>query len=213
MSDAFSFDVIIVGGGLAGGLASVTLANAGFTCALIDAQDPNTMRSDAFDGRTTAISYANARLFRRLGLWQHCEHKAGPINDILVTDGRARGRFRDGHISPFNLHFNSHELEAQTPLGWIVENATLRSAIFDAINANDAITLFAPTKRNGAAFDKSKATITLTDGTSLSASLVLAADGKNSALRAEAGLKVNRWAYDQTVIVATVAHELSLIHI
>ena len=207
MSDAFSFEVVIVGGGLAGGLAAVTIAQAGFTCAVVDAQDPVAMRTDAFDGRTTAISYASARLFRRVGLWQAFEDRAGPIHDILVTDGRAKGRFRNGHVSPFNLHFDSRELDDDTPLGWIVENVALRNAIYDAIEANDNVSFFAPARRTGVVFGKADATIPLHDGRTLAAPLVIAADGKGSALRGEAGVKVNRWAYNQTGIVATVAHK------
>ena len=207
MSDAFSFDVVIVGGGLAGGLAAVTLAKAGFSCAVVDTQDPAAMRTDTFDGRTTAISYASARLFRRVGIWQAFQDRAGPIHDILVTDGRAKGRFRDGHVSPFNLHFDSRELEPETPLGWIVENVALRNAIYDAIETNDNIKLFAPARRTGAEYGKASAIIPLEDGRKLTAPLVIAADGKGSALRGEAGVKVNRWTYGQTGIVATVAHE------
>jgi len=207
MSNAFSFDIVIVGGGLAGGLAAVTLAQEGFACALVDAQNPAAMRSDTFDGRTTAISYASARLFRRTDLWTACENRAEPIHDILVTDGRAEGRFRDGHVSPFNLHFDSRELDDETPLGWIVENVALRNAIYDAIETSEKITLFAPAHRTSVSLGKANAVIPLQDGRELVAPLIIAADGKGSTLRGEAGIKVNRWAYKQTGIVATVAHE------
>ncbi|MEM9170848.1 MAG: FAD-dependent oxidoreductase, partial [Pseudomonadota bacterium] len=78
-------DVAIVGGGLTGGLAALALARAGFSCVLIDAAPRDAMTAEGFDGRTTAISYANARLFRRLGLWPAIEAHAEPIRDILVT--------------------------------------------------------------------------------------------------------------------------------
>ncbi len=202
-----SYDIALVGGGLAGGLAAVTLARAGFSCALIDAQEPARMREAAFDGRTTAISYASARLFRRVGVWRDCAAEASPIHDILVTDGRAKGRFRDGHVAPFHLHFDSRDLEDDTPLGWIVENRTLRNALYDAIDANPAIDLIAPAMRTQTHFRKGEAQIALADGRTVNAALVIAADGKNSGLRAEAGLKANRWRYNQHGIVVTVAHE------
>ena len=201
------FDIVIVGGGLAGGLAGVALANAGFSCAIIDAAQPQLMREAAFDGRTTAISYASARLLRRLGLWAAIEDDAGPINDILVTDGRAKTRFDDGAISSFALHFDSRELEPQTPLGWIVENRLLRNVIFDAVEAARNITLIAPAKRTAASFDTGSASVTLDDGRVVSGALVIAADGRFSALRAETGIKTNEWRYKQTGIVATVSHE------
>lgn len=206
-NETSTYDTVIVGGGLAGGLAALALASRGFSSAVVDAGDPVTLRTAAFDGRTTAISYASARVFRRLGLWDAIAPHAGPIRDILVTDGRAKSRFDDGAVSSFQLHFDSRELDDETPLGWIVENRTLRNVLFDAIEQEDAITLIAPAKRTGAEFDGGAATIELDDGRRLTASLVIAADGRFSSLRAEANIKTNQWRYNQSGIVATVAHE------
>ncbi len=208
MSDRLHFDTVIVGGGLAGSLAALALASKGFSAALVDAADPAAMRAEGFDGRTSAISYATARVFRRLGLWERIEAKAEPIRDILVTDGRAKGRFSKGGVSPFFLHFDSTELD-DTPLGWIAENRHLREAMFDAIAASEMISLFAPAKREATRYEPDAAYVTLEDGRVLSAPIAIAADGRFSALRAEANIKTNDWRYDQTGIVVTVAHEKS----
>ncbi len=207
MSEGQEYDIAIIGGGLAGGLAALALAARGFSCAVIDAADPASMREAAFDGRTTAISYASARVFRRLGLWDAIASYAEPICDILVTDGRAKSRFDDGAVSTFNLHFDSRELGDATPLGWIVENRVLRNVLFDAIAGHNAVTLLAPAKRKETSFGAAKALIGLEDGRRIAAALVIAADGRNSSLRAEANIKTNQWRYKQTGIVATVAHE------
>ncbi|MHA7871352.1 MAG: UbiH/UbiF/VisC/COQ6 family ubiquinone biosynthesis hydroxylase [Hyphococcus sp.] len=211
MAEKHQFDVVIVGGGLAGGLAALALTARAFSCAVIDAGDPATMRGAAFDGRTTAISYASARVFKRLGLWDRIAPHAEPIRDILVTDGRARSRFRDGAVSRFHLHFDSRELDEDTPLGWIVENRILREVLFDALAAAPGAALFAPARRAATTRATTRAAgdavTTLEDGRALTSKLVLAADGRFSSLRAEAAIKTNQWRYPQTGIVATVAHE------
>lgn len=207
MSDAQTFDIVIIGGGPAGGLASLAMAARGFSCALVDAADPAAMRAAAFDGRTSAISYASARVFKRLGLWNAIAPDAEPIRDILVTDGRAKSRFSEGAVSNFSLHFDSRELGEDQPLGWIVENKVIRDALFDAIETTENITLFAPAIRTTTKFNPENAIINLEDGRRLAAALVIAADGRRSPLRAEAGIKTNDWRYNQTGIVATVAHE------
>lgn len=206
MSDAQHFDIVIIGGGPAGGLAGLALAARGFSCAIVDAGDPQEMRAAAFDGRTSAISYASARVFRRLGLWDAIAPEAEAIRDILVTDGRATSRFGAGTVSSFHLHFDSRELEG-VPLGWIVENRVIRDVLFDAIEAAEGVTLFAPATRAATKFNAGEAVVALADGRRLSAALIIAADGRRSPLRAEAGIKTNEWRYDQTGIVATVAHE------
>lgn len=207
MSANASFDAIVVGGGLAGGLAALALAHEGFSVALIDAEAPAAMRGEAFDGRTTALAYAAARVFRRLGLWEAFAREAEPIRDILVTDGRRASAARPGFVSSFHLHFDSRELENGEPLGYIVENRALRNAIYDGAARAALVSLFAPARRIRTIFEKGLATVTLADGRSLTAPLVIAADGRHSPLRAEAGVRVNAWSYPQTGIVATVAHE------
>ncbi|MAW81477.1 MAG: 2-octaprenyl-6-methoxyphenyl hydroxylase [Parvularcula sp.] len=207
MSDVQTFDIVIIGGGPAGGLASLAMAARGFSCALVDAADPAAMRAAAFDGRTSAISYASARVFKRLGLWEAISPEAEPIRDILVTDGRAKSRFSEGAVSNFSLHFDSRELGEDQPLGWIVENKIIRDALFDAIEATDTITLLAPAMRAATKYNPENAIVDLADGRQLVAKLVIAADGRRSLLRAEAGIKTNDWRYNQTGIVATVAHE------
>lgn len=201
------FDIIIVGGGLAGGLAAQALAREGFSVALIDAEAPTAMRAATFDGRTTALAYAAARVFRRLDLWDAIAGEAEPIRDILVTDGRRASPGRKGYVSGFHLHFDSAELKNGEPLGYIVENIAMRRAIYDAIENESRVALFAPAKRVRTTFDKGAAIVELADGRKLAAALVVAADGRFSPSRVDAGLKVNSWAYPQTGIVATVAHE------
>jgi len=202
-----AFDIIIVGGGLAGGLAAHALARDDFSVALIDAEAPEAMRSAEFDGRTTALAYAAARVFRRLDLWDAFAAEAEPIRNILVTDGRRAAPGRAGFVSSFHLHFDSKELENGEPLGFIVENRSLRNSIYDAIGREKRVALFAPTRRIRTEYGRASATVTLGDGRTLSAPLVIAADGRFSPSRQEAGIRVNTWSYPQTGIVATVAHE------
>ena len=205
MSDRF--DIVIVGGGLAGGLAAQALAHEKFSVALVDAEAPDAMRAAAFDGRTTALAYAAARVFRRLGLWEAFAADAEPIRDILVTDGRRASPARPGFVSSFHLHFDSRELDGDEPLGFIVENRALRNSIYGAIEREGLVTLFAPARRIRTEYGKAAARVTLEDGRTLSAPLVIAADGRFSPSRQEAGIRVNAWSYPQTGIVATVAHE------
>jgi 2-octaprenyl-6-methoxyphenol hydroxylase len=212
-----AFDIVIIGGGLAGSLAALALSARGFSCGVVDAADPAVMRGLAFDGRTSAISYACARVFKRLNLWDQIAPEAEAIRDILVTDGRAKSRFDDGALSSFHLHFDSRELGSKqdagaetasdTPMGWIVENRVMRDAMFDAIANDDGVTLMAPAKHAATDYKPGEAITTLEDGRVLTSALVLAADGRFSSLRAQANIKTNQWRYKQAGIVATVSHE------
>ncbi len=206
MAEDFTFDAAIVGGGLAGALCALALARAGLTVALIDAQSPERLRDAAFDGRTTALAYASVRVFQRLGAWESAAPDAEPIRDILVTDGRRRSALSKGAVSPFHLHFDSAELGANEPLGFIVENRILRAALFDAVARETRIALIAPAAAAGARDEGACARVTLADGRLIRTRIVVAADGKSSPLRRAAGIGAREWSYAQTGIVATVAH-------
>ena len=200
-------DVAIVGGGLAGGLLSVALAHAGFSCIVIDAAPPEKMKTAGFDGRTSAIAYACARMYRRLNLWDAIAPHAEPIKDILVTDGDLASPSRRGGVAGGFLHFDSRELGADEPLGWIIENRLLRNAIFEAIDAHPNIELIAPAACEKTTPGHSGASLELRDGRTNKARLVVAADGKRSRLAAAAGIRAFNWGYGQSGLVATVAHE------
>ncbi len=204
------FDVLLAGGGLTGGLAALALANSGFRVGLAEGLATDRMLDPVFDGRTTAIAYANMRLIRRLGLWPAIADHAEAIRDILVTDGHRRSRFRDGAVSPSHLHFDSRMLgrpdDEGSPLGWIVENAPFRAALFERLLDDGRVTIFAPATISDARFDEAIARLVLEDGSVLSAPLLLAADGKSSAIRSRAGIKVTRFGYGQQGLIVAVAH-------
>ncbi len=205
--DEPSCDVAIVGGGLAGATLALALAREGFSCAVIDAIDPATMRAAAFDGRVTALAFAAARMFRRLGLWDAISSDAEPIRDILVTDGALKSPSRRGGVADSRLHFDGRDLEGEEILGWIVENRILRDALFHELEASDDVSIFAPARCAEADFGGGRACLALEDGRRISASLIVAADGKNSPLAARAGIRAHSWGYGQKGIVVTVGHE------
>ena len=207
MPEETCVDIAIIGGGLAGGLAALALARENFKVALIDSESPTAMQAAAFDGRTTALAYAAARVFRRLGLWASISGDAAPIRDILVTDGRRATPGRKGSVSSFHLHFDSRELGGDEPLGYIVENRHLRRAIYAALADENDVSIIAPARRIRTDCDKADAAVALADGRRIRAALVIAADGRHSPSRAEAAIRVNAWGYPQTGIVATIAHE------
>lgn len=193
-------DVVIGGGGMVGLTLGLALAQGGLKVVVVDPLPKDTVTGAAFDGRVSALAYAAVRMYRQLGVWQHLEAEAQPIEDILVTDA-APGRAP----SPFSLHFDG--AEAGTPLGHIAENRHIRAALFAAAEAMPGLSLVAPASLNELSAGRRDAAARLSDGTTLRARLVVAADGRDSALRERIGIGSVGWDYPQTGIVATVAHE------
>ncbi len=207
-------DVVIVGGGLVGLSLGLALTRAGLACAVIDAEDPATAAADAFDGRAFALSASSMAMLDSLEVSRHLEAPPQPINDILVSDGRAGDRFRDGGPAPLFLHFDPREGAARArrgesapaPLGFMVESRHLRRALYRAAAA-DGLCLRAPARVRGLAVERGRAVVALESGAPLTAALCVAADGKTSPLRRAAGIKTVGWSYRQHGIVTTVAHQ------
>jgi 2-octaprenyl-6-methoxyphenol hydroxylase len=193
-------DVIIGGGGFVGLTLALALARQGLDVTVADPVPPAAAQAQSFDGRVSALSFASARLFRALGLWDDMAAQAQPIESILVTDAKL-GRAP----SPFSLHFDHQELGA--PLGYIAENRVLRQVLFAAVARTPKIKLIAPVSLVALDAGASHVSARLSDGTTIGAHLAVAADGRESAARDAMGIGVVRWAYPQVGIVATVHHE------
>jgi len=193
-------DAAIIGAGPVGGALACRLAAAGCSVLLVDQAPLPPMEHPDFDGRAYAIAAGSKRLLDEAGLWEALPFTPCPILDIRVTDGKP-GR----PASPLSLHFD-HQAVGEEPFGWIIEARALRIAINRQLNTNPGILLRAPATA-AITYRPEAATIRLTNGDSHSASLVLAADGRNSQVRAAAGITVTRIPYRQSAVVCAIAHE------
>ncbi len=194
-------DVLIAGGGMVGLPLGLALADGGLDVTVVDAVAVPAALAPAFDGRVSALSYAALRMLTQLGVWSELESHAQPIREILVTDG-APGRA----ASPFSLHFDATEIGGDR-LGAIAENRHIRTALHAAVQRQPRLKLIAPDSVTKLAVDGAQAVATLKSGATITASLAVAADGRDSRLRAAEGIGTIGWSYPQTGIVATVAHE------
>lgn len=194
-------DILINGGGMVGLPLGLALAQGGLKVLVVDAAPPAKVLEPAFDGRVSALAYASVRMLKALGVWERLAPHAQPIHEILVTDGQ-KGK----PASPFSLHFDAEEVGADS-LGHIAENRHTRIALYAAVESCPNLALMAPASVASVTIQAGGAVARLADGQEVSAALVIAADGRESALRAQMGMQIIGWSYPQTGIVATVEHE------
>ena len=187
-------DVIILGGGMVGLTLAAALDSSGLSSIVIDPADPALRATAGFDGRTSAVSSSSKRMLDVIGIAPFLAEPGCPIRRIAVADG----------LEPGALHFDADEGE---PLGWMHENRHLRAALQKRCEAGERIDL----RWNSAAATTTRGnhgvTVTLEDGTILRAPLLVAAEGRNSPTREEAGIRIARWKYDHRAIVSVLRHE------
>ncbi len=203
-----SFDVIIVGGGMAGLTLALALDKGGLDAALVERQPFAEQLDAAFDGRASAIAYACFRQWKALGVGNALEPDACRMDEIFVTDGHWPGASSPKPL-PFFLHFLAGEIGDRTgnePLGYMVENRRVRQALHEAVLAS-GVRLIVPAGVTTLREDGAFAGIDLDTGETLRASLVVSAEGRHSSLRQKAGIGYINWDYDQSAVVTTVHME------
>jgi 2-octaprenyl-6-methoxyphenol hydroxylase len=191
------YDVIIVGGGMVGLSLGIALAQSQVSVAVIERDDLKNQLLPAFDGRVSAISLGSERVLRAIGAWEYMRAQAEPILDIRVADGD----------SAAHVHY-SHRDVGDEPMGNMVENRHIRAALVNrTAEVGDHLTLLAPAAILQIDRDAYRAQVTLATGEALRAPLLVAADGKRSKIRQDAGIKTLETSYKQAAIVCTIEHE------
>ena len=189
-------DVVINGGGLVGLSLGCALAQAGLEVIVIDRDDPATMLDAPYDGRSSAIAWASQQALATIGVWDHVALQAQAMLDIRVSDG----------ASPLFLHYDHRELDDQ-PFGYMVENRHMRQALHARAAGLDSLTLLAPASASAMERSESGVDVTLADGETIHARLLVGAEGRRSPSREDAGIMTTGWSYHQVGIVCTVGHE------
>jgi len=194
MSDLY--DVVISGGGMVGMSLAIALARQGMSVAVIDKTNLSAQVQPAFDGRVSAVAYGSKCILDSIGAWAGMTAEAQPILDIRVVDGDR----------PFFLHYD-HKEAGDVPLGYIVENRYIRAALQQAASLLPTLTLLDNQSPASIERDDVSVTLCLHSGQNLRCRLLVAADGKTSTIRSMVGIDALEWAYGQTAIVCTIAHE------
>ncbi len=188
------FEVIIIGGGIVGVTAACALALEGVDVALVEARAPVSAKPKTRDPRLFAITRASERIFSSLGAWEAiAAEDACAFTDMEVWDAGGSAV----------MHFDCAEL-AESCLGYIIEPRIIHSALMSRLDVLDRITLFCPNRFEEVRISDSQAEVQLDDGQTLTAALVIAADGVHSPLRAAMGIATQRFDYRQSSLVALV---------
>ncbi|MBU1364053.1 MAG: UbiH/UbiF family hydroxylase [Gammaproteobacteria bacterium] len=188
------FDLIIVGGGLAGASLALALRDTRLRIALVETKAPQL--PEGWDARIYAISPANVRFLESIGAWRHLDSaRMAPIRAMeIYGDGAGR------------MDFSAYETGVPE-LGWILESSRMACEFWESAKRQANLTLFCPARPDGLDIRQDAAVLRLADGTVLSARLVVGADGRDSWVRQAAGLVATNTPYGEKGLVANFSTE------
>ncbi|MEJ1936683.1 FAD-dependent monooxygenase, partial [Nostoc sp. NIES-2111] len=187
------FDIGIAGGGAVGLSAGIALARAGWSVVLAG---PAWARSD---GRRSAVRAGTLKFLATVGLRERIEAEASPLETMTIVDDTGAIL----RAPPVSFHARELGLDA---FGRNVENATLVGMIAEAAAATPGLTLI-PELVSATTADPGGASMTLAGGETVAVDLVIGADGRDSPVREQAGIRSRGWSYPQAAITAIFAHD------
>lgn len=189
-------DLLIVGAGMVGSALALALQGSGLEVLLLDGSPMSVKPFNtqaAFEPRVSALSAASQRILERLGVWDGIAgRRSSPYTDMQVWDGSGTGQ----------IHFSAASVHAEV-LGHIVENRVVQDALLDRLHDCD-LGLLANARLEQMRRSGDDWLLTLADGRTLRAPLVIAADGANSAVRRLTGVATREWDYLHHAIVTSV---------
>lgn len=190
------FDGLVLGGGPAGLVSAMLLAQQGLQVAVLR---PLIAEPPQF-ARTTALLTSSIALIRHFGIWPALAQAVAPLKKMRLIDDR-------GHLwrTP-TLTFDAGELGLDA-FGYNIPNAALNRALEHAARDMAGIILI-----DGEAAtidgDDREARIHCTDHREFSARLIVGADGRHSLARKASGMTTRSWSYPQTALTANLAHKV-----
>ena len=190
------FDLIIIGGGLAGASLACALKDTALKIAVIEAHELSNDFQPSYDDRTVALSYGSRCIFDCMGLWSSLEPHAEAIDTIHISD---RGHFGITRLTK--------EQEGVEALGYVIENKRLGEQLYETITSASNITLFCPAELTVLRQDDKQVTVDILSGDThqvLSGKLLVAADGNNSQVMQMLNIGSSRKNYDQVALITNV---------
>jgi 2-octaprenyl-3-methyl-6-methoxy-1,4-benzoquinol hydroxylase/2-octaprenylphenol hydroxylase len=194
-----ALDVAVVGGGMVGAATALALARAGFATALLEARAPAPWSvQDEVDLRVVGLAPSSITLLEDLGVWTSIRaSRASPYAQMHVWDAAS------GAV----IHFDAAQQDRDL-LGYIVENNLVQWQLWQALESA-GVRRLCPAQVRGYEVLEDRVQLSLqgAEAETISARLLVAADGAASPLRAMAGIETHGRDYAQRGVVAHVTTE------
>jgi len=192
------FDIVVVGGGLAGAALAITASRLGLSVALVEAQGTESFAS-SLPERVIALSYGSRCHLQELGVWEDIARQgAAPICKVHVCEPGNRGEV--------GMHRGEADVEA---LGYVVQNAHVLSSLYKAMP--ESVKIFAPAQLQSLDVNDEYVRVVIRQADkelTLHATLLVGADGTMSRVRKLSGIGSRGWDHNRFGLVASVTPKI-----
>lgn len=143
-------------------------------------------------GRTVALMNSSVAVIKACGIWDDLAPLSNPLKQMRIID--------DSLNPPIPASFPASDI-GHAQYGYNIPNGPLRFALYTKAAAHKAITIIPSFVKN-----LQGNTVTLDNGDTIQAGLIVGADGRNSTIRQQSGIKSKKKDYDQAAITCLLSH-------
>ncbi len=194
------YDLIIVGGGLAGNCLALALKDTGLKLAIIEANTAEQLQTSPAGDRALALAAGTVKQLEDLGAWQGISHAATAIKHIHISD--------KGHFGKTRLSAEKEQVDA---LGYVITARDMETHAAKRVTETNAIQ-YCPARVVGLNSDSDKISVNIQQGDeslTLTAQLLIGADGGQSSIRQLLNISQQVTDYGQTALVTTVSSTIA----
>ena len=190
-------EIIIVGGGMVGAALAARLGQAGISVGLVERASAPTAPSGDYDLRISSLNARSLAFVKASGTVLP-EERCCPFRhiDVANQDGTGHSLF-------------SAEDSDMEDFGIFIENRTLQYALWQRLEELPSVTCYTQCAPLSTMAATSGRMLELDNGKTLSARLIVGADGARSTLRDLVGIGITSYDYHQRAMIINVETELS----
>ena len=197
------YDIVIIGGGPVGLSFACSMIKSKLNILLVEKAPLSAIANPKADGREIALTHQSRKVLNELGVWTLIDQdEVSPLKEAKVFDGD----------SPSLLSFNTNKSSIDA-LGYLVPNQLIRKALFERASQFDNIDIVSEISVEDASTSASGAKVKLSDGRTIEAKLVVAADSRFSAIRRKMGIPSLMRDFSKVMITTRMTHEKSHNHV
>ena len=192
-------DIVVIGAGPAGLSLACSLADSSLELLIVERQDSEKLCDPRFDGRDIALTHLSRKILEDMDVWYGMPaDEIHSIREARVLDGD----------SPYTLQFDRSDM-SEDILGHIVSNHLIRRALYDKATSLDNVELLTEVSVTNVQTNEGGARISLSNGNTMEASLVVSADSRFSEIRRMMGISADLHDFGRVCIVCRMRHERS----